>query len=69
MIVYFEIWKNGNKITNLLNYDGKEFIPSIDDLIIGNYEVSITNEKVFVHGKVFERLINHNSIVIRINQF
>jgi hypothetical protein len=69
MIVYFEIWKNDNKLTNLLNYDGKEFIPSIDDIIVGNYEVSITNEKVFVHGKVFERLINHNSIVIRINQF
>jgi hypothetical protein len=69
MIVYFEVWKNDNKLTNLLNYDGKEFIPSIDDIIVGNYEVSITNEKVFVHGKVFERLINHNSIVIRINQF
>jgi exosome complex RNA-binding protein Rrp4 len=69
MIVYFEVWKNDNKLTNLLDYDGKEFIPSIDDIIVGNYEVSITNEKVFVHGKVFERLVNHNSIVIRINQF
>jgi hypothetical protein len=68
MIVYFEIWKNGNQLTGLLNYDGKGFIPSVEDIILGNYK-NMTNEDVFVHGKVFERLVNHNSIVIRINQF
>ena len=70
MIVYLELWNKNNRIIdNLLDYDGKGFIPSIDDIIIGNYDLSITNEKVFIHGKVFERLINHNSIIIRIKQF
>jgi uncharacterized protein YifN (PemK superfamily) len=68
MIVYLEIWKNDNKLTGILDYDGKGFVPAVEDIIIGNYK-NMAKEETFVHGKVFERLVNQNIIIIRINQF
>lgn len=62
MIVYLEIWENGVQTKTLLKYDGNGFIPSINDIIIGTFD------DVFVHGKVFARVVNSSKIIVlRIN--